>query len=132
MGEIVNDWTTVSEIVELLVSIKSTFVVRFWMLLPLQPKDTLTATVSFLSSTEGLKKADLTYNPVGIGCGNISTHLKATGSNTDLTYEEVNFAKKRIQTVNSLNLEISTGKVAPAPTFLFAGLFNVNTSLLSM
>lgn len=70
------------------------------------PKTSIEIALSFTPIKEGNKTAILEFNPETAGCSEISTKLVGTGANTDLSYAVVDFGRKRIKTVNTLNLEI--------------------------
>jgi len=74
--------------------------------LTLDPNESIKIELSFTPISEGNKSATLEFNPETDGCQNLATDLNGTGANTDLSYAIVDFQRKRIQTVNYLNLEI--------------------------
>lgn len=75
-------------------------------------KTSIEIALSFTPIKEGNKTAKLVFNPETAGCSDISTNLVGIGANTDLSYAVVDFGRKRIKTVNTLNLEImNSGKL---------------------
>ncbi|MFN3194657.1 MAG: VWA domain-containing protein [Chlorobiota bacterium] len=70
------------------------------------PDESVKVELAFTPLSEGNKTAQLEFNPETNGCENVFSELVGTGANTDLSYAVVDFDRKRIQTVNYLNLEI--------------------------
>jgi Mg-chelatase subunit ChlD len=70
------------------------------------PDESVKVELAFTPLSEGNKSAQLEFNPETNGCENVFSELVGTGANTDLSYAVVDFDRKRIQTVNYLNLEI--------------------------
>lgn len=75
-------------------------------------KDSVKVSLSFKPVKEGNKTAILSFNSETDGCSDVVTNLIGTGANTDLSYAIVDFGRKRIKTVSTLNLEIvNSGKL---------------------
>lgn len=77
------------------------------------PDESVKVDLAFTPKTEGNKTAQLEFNPETDGCSNVFSELVGVGANTDLSYEVVDFQRKRIQTVSYLNLEIVNSGALP-------------------
>ncbi len=71
-----------------------------------EAKDSVKVELSFTPVIEGNKTAILSFNSETDGCSDVVTNLVGTGANTDLSYAIVDFGRKRIRTVSTLDLEI--------------------------
>lgn len=81
------------------------------------PDESVKVELAFTPISEGNKSAQLEFNPETNGCENVFSELVGTGANTDLSYAVVDFERKRIQTVNYLNLEIINSGSLPVEIF---------------
>lgn len=97
--------------------------------LTVDPEESIEVELSFTPKTEGNKTAQLAFKPETIGCADIVTNLTGTGANTDLAYAIVDFGRKRIKTVSTINLEITN---AGALDVELADVYLDNTDAFSL